>query len=115
MAENANLASDVAQLTEEVLLAEDRTIQDLRDQMRRMQADFEHYKQRRAQSMTELEETARANAISKLLPLLDNLERAAESARQTDNLPALLEGLDLVLRQMRDTLYVDDVPPTLPP
>ena len=44
----------------------------------------------------------RRDTIDKMLPVLDNLERALAAAAGEEN--ALASGVDMVLRQMRDVL-----------
>ena len=68
----------------------------------RAQADFDNFRRRNQAVRAEAVEDGAREVLTQLLPVLDNLERAADAA-QGDASP-LREGIDMVLRQMRDTL-----------
>ncbi len=76
----------------------------LREQMLRMQADFENYKRRREQSLADDRFVVREGIVGGLLPLLDNLERALSALETSGDVAALGEGLRLILRQMTGIL-----------
>jgi molecular chaperone GrpE len=67
----------------------------------RVQADFDNYRRRNQNTRAEaFEDGARAFAAT-LLPVLDNLERAVAVAGEGAD-PALKEGVEMVLRQLRE-------------
>jgi molecular chaperone GrpE len=86
----------------------------------RTKADFENYRKRAARDTQEAERRAKSALASELLPALDSLERAllasgvgessADSeadeprSREVSAQEALAEGVQLVLRELRDTL-----------
>ena len=51
----------------------------------------------------------KAILIARLLPILDNLQRAAQSASQTKDLNSLQEGIDLVINQFSHELKENGV------
>lgn len=70
----------------------------------RARADLENYRRR---ARKELEETARYGAAplaEALLPVLDNMERALASGRNSDCGDAFYEGVEMVYRQMLQVL-----------
>jgi molecular chaperone GrpE len=75
----------------------------LLDSLKRLKADFDNYRKRMVKEQTRILETAEASLVKKLLPVIDNLERALAS---TDNSAAdgLREGVAKVLELMLDTL-----------
>ena len=77
-----------------------------RDEMKalaqRVQADFDNFRRRNATVMTDCREEGRRSCIKELLPVLDNFDRAMESAKGVQN--DWLEGVRLVQRQLMETL-----------
>ena len=77
-----------------------------RDEMKalaqRVQADFDNFRRRNATVMTDCREEGLRSCIKELLPVLDNFDRAMESAKGVQN--DWLEGVRLVQRQLMETL-----------
>jgi molecular chaperone GrpE len=74
---------------------------ELQDQLRRTQAEFVNYQKRaRAQAESDRQYATTPLAMD-LLPVMDNLERAAEAARNA-NAPSILEGIEMVQKQLGD-------------
>ena len=68
---------------------------------RRTQADFENYRKRAAKDLAAAGTRAKLGLVRDLLPVVDNLERALESADSEDG---LAEGVRLVLSDLRGVL-----------
>jgi molecular chaperone GrpE len=71
----------------------------LLDSLRRLKADFDNYRKRMVKEQTHILETAEAELIGKLLPVIDNLERALASATDEES-TGLREGVAMVLELM---------------
>ena len=71
------------------------------DLAQRKQAEFANYRRRTESVRQEAYDDGRRDTIEKLLPVVDNLERALEAAREES---ALRSGVEMVLRQTLDTL-----------
>jgi molecular chaperone GrpE len=87
---------------------------------RRARADFENFRKRASRDAEEAERRGKAGLARRLVPALDNLERALRSAgidpdgraaapaepesREVSAREALAEGVALVLRELRETL-----------
>ncbi len=78
----------------------------LRDRLLRLQADFENFRKRTLKDRQEALRYGHENVVKDLLPTVDNLERAIEHARGSDggDLEGLLQGVELVLRELRGVL-----------
>src|SRR5205807_9059043 len=74
---------------------------------RRTQADFENYRKRAAKEMAAAGERAKVGLVRALLPVVDNLERALESAE--DGGAGLAEGVRLVLSELQGVLAREGV------
>jgi molecular chaperone GrpE len=76
----------------------------------RVKADFENYKRRNQCAREDAYADGVRDTLSKFLPVLDNLERAAAAEGSED---ALREGVHLVLRQLNTVLSaagVEEIP-----
>lgn len=79
-----------------------------RNRAMRWQAEFENYQKRVQRQMADDRRYAAADLIRDLLPVLDNLERAIESAEKNHDLSALLAGLNMIVKQWQDVLAKHD-------
>ena len=74
------------------------------DMMLRLAAELENYKKRVAKDRESQIKYAAQNLIEELLPILDNFERAIESANKSEDFISLLEGVKMISKQMHDVL-----------
>ncbi|MCA9075943.1 MAG: nucleotide exchange factor GrpE [Planctomycetaceae bacterium] len=75
-----------------------------RDQALRAQAELENYRKRTNRERDEERRYAALPIIRDLLPSLDNLQRAIDAASHTDDLSAMLQGVEMVSAQMLEIL-----------
>lgn len=86
------------------------------DRLLRLQADFDNYRKRTAREREEAYDYIAAEIVLDFLGVLDNMERAAESAAAGCGEGAgasLKEGIDMVVKQFRDILakyHVEEIP-----
>ncbi len=73
-------------------------------------ADFENFRKRTQGERSQLLRYGAENLARDMIPVLDNLERAAEH-RSPENFKALLDGIDLVLKQFKQSLSQHGVRP----
>lgn len=92
-------AADVAALTAERDALNDRLLRTL--------AEFDNYRKRTARDHDRMRRTAAASLVSDLLVVVDNLERAL-AHRDGDG---FADGVEMVLKQMRDALQRHGVEP----
>jgi len=81
--------------------------QALTDRLLRLQADFDNYRKRMRMEKDMLEEYASFTLIQKLLPVMDNLDRAASASIEAKD--AVAEGLALIHRQFTEILEKEGV------
>lgn len=74
-----------------------------REQNLRLQADFENWRKRVARESQELDRRIRADLITRLLPVLDNLERALRAADDRAD-DSLVQGVRMVYDQLTSLL-----------
>ena len=71
------------------------------DRLKRVMAEFDNYKKRSAKERDGLYGTLVSDIVQKLLPVLDNLENAANAETADEKYK---EGIELVLKQFQDVL-----------
>ena len=74
------------------------------DAMLRLAAELDNYKKRTVKERESLIKYATQDIIQELLPILDNFERAIESASKTKDFNSFLEGVKMIFKQMYDAL-----------
>lgn len=85
-----------------------------KEQLIRMQADFENYKKREEQKKHEFMEYAKKDLICQLLSVMDNLERASCYTDEQDNekhLDNIKEGLKGILKDFQNILEKEGLKP----
>ena len=98
--ENKNEKEQVAKESDELV----KTKQELdktTDRLKRIMAEFENYKKRSGKEREMLYNSLLADIVSSFLPVIDNLEKAAEAKTEDENYK---QGLELVLKQFKDVL-----------
>lgn len=86
---------------EERLSAE---VAEWKDKYVRLHAEFDNFRRRTAREKLEMISQANADLLKDLLPVLDDLERAAGSFQQTEDVQVLGQGVQLVENKMRQVL-----------
>jgi molecular chaperone GrpE len=74
------------------------------DDLRRLQADFENYRKRTLREQTARTASASQALVARLLPVLDNFERAVSAAEQSRDFDGMLKGVEMVLGALREVL-----------
>lgn len=69
-----------------------------------LQADFENYRKRMEKDMREAAQLGKEKLVANLLSVIDELELAIRSGRETENKQAILEGVEMTLKKMYATL-----------
>ena len=86
------------------LEAANEQIEELKDKYLRAVAEFDNYKKRTLKEKTELILNGGEKTIVAILPILDDMERAAASAEKTDDIKALEEGWELIFKNLKKIL-----------
>ena len=77
-------------------------LDDWKQSYMRKQADFQNFTKRKEKEMDELRKFASEKIITKLLDGIDNLTRAAETSKQSNDFDGLVKGVELTLNQFRE-------------
>jgi len=78
--------------------------QSLNDKYLRLHADFDNFRRRAARENLELIQTSSAQLLGKVLPTLENLERAFDPQKKATRLEDFEEGIRLIFKSFKDVL-----------
>jgi len=81
------------------------------DRLLRLSAEFDNYKKRTSREMREMVKYANEKFVLELLTVVDNLERAIESASARSAEDPLLQGIELTLSEVLKILERQNVKP----
>ncbi|MDE5638466.1 MAG: nucleotide exchange factor GrpE [Odoribacter sp.] len=75
----------------------------------RLSAEFDNYRKRTVKEKAELIKSAGEDILSRILPVVDNFERALASIEKSDDVAALRQGVELIYNSFRDFLTQNGV------
>ncbi len=75
----------------------------------RLSAEFDNYRKRTVKEKAELIKSAGEDLLSRILPVVDNFERALASIEKSDDVAALRQGVELIYNSFRDFLAQNGV------
>ena len=86
-----------------------KKLEELNDKYLRKCADFENLRRRCVKEKAELILNGAERTITKILPVLDDFERAIENGKKTDDVSAIREGVDLIYKKFIKVLEGEGV------
>lgn len=98
-AEAAEEQQEIADPVMQELEAAKATIEEQKDKYLRLSAEFDNYRKRTLKEKAELIKNGGEKAISAILPILDDLERALQNMQKADDVKAMYEGIDLIYQK----------------
>lgn len=114
--ENTEASEENAEASEEKdenqLLLEEAKKQaaDFLDKYQRTLAEFDNFRKRTIKEKASMYDDGVKDTVEKLLPVIDNFERAIEASNEKDS--ALFKGVDMILKQLKDifkALQVEEI------
>ena len=84
-------------------------IQEWKNSYTRKLAEFQNFTKRKENEVSEMKKYASEGIIVKLLDNVDNLERAENASMETKNFDALVEGVNMILRNLKNLLTEEGV------
>lgn len=80
-----------------------------RDKYLRLQAEFDNFRKRTIKEKMELVERGCEGAWKAILPILDDMERAVAASRKSDDIEALRQGEELVMKKFESVLQASNI------
>ena len=84
-------------------------VQEWKNSYTRKLAEFQNFTKRKETEVSEMKKYASEGIIIKLLENIDNLERAENASAETKNFDALVEGVNMILRNLKYMLSEEGV------
>jgi len=79
--------------------------------LQRLKAEFDNFRKRTGKEKEEISKYASERIISSLLPVLDNFERALESAKKNKDFDSFSQGVEMIFRQFMKILEEEGLRP----
>jgi len=76
----------------------------LRDAVARQRAEFDNFRKRTMKEKDQIRDAAREDTLAKLLPVVDNFDRALNSITETSDVSAVKQGIEMVATQLNRIL-----------
>ena len=84
-------------------------IEEWKNEYLRKQADFQNFTKRKEKEVEELKKFASEKIITQFLGSLDNFERAIEASTESKDFDSLLQGVEMVIRNLKDIMSSEGV------
>jgi molecular chaperone GrpE len=88
--------------------AKDQKIEEITNDLKRLQAEFENYKKRVEKECGQFREYSKADVIRKLLPIIDSFELALKNTKDHDE---FVKGVELIYSNLYSLLREEGLEP----
>lgn len=102
-------AEQMAATVEKEIESLSREINDLKDKNLRLMAEFDNYRKRTLKEKSELILNGGEDVLKKLLPLVDDFERAIHAMETSTDAQAVKDGIDLIYAKLMSFLNENGV------
>ena len=82
----------------------EKELQEQKEKYLRLSADFDNYRKRTMKEKIDLTKHAGEEIFTRILPVLDNLERAMKSVEEASDLDAVKQGMHLIYNMFKEYL-----------
>ena len=106
---NEGAADEETQEATDPLEAANKQIAELNDKFLRKVAEFDNYRKRTLKEKADLILNGAEKTLTKILPVIDDIERAIENGNKTDDVETLREGMDLIYKKFMKILKGEGV------
>lgn len=91
------------------LESKDKMLKEYTASLKKMQEENRSFRNRLERDLEKRVEREKSGFILKLLEIIDNMERAVESAEQTDDTDSLIDGIRMIHMQFKNFLESEEV------
>lgn len=107
--ENAQEKAEEIETPEEKIEKLELELQEWKNSYTRKLAEFQNFTKRKENEVNEMKKFASEGIIVKVLENIDNLERAENASTETKNFDALVEGVNMILRNLKHMISEEGV------
>ena len=84
-------------------------LQEWKNSYTRKLAEFQNFTKRKENEVAEMRKYASEEIVVKLLDNIDNLERAVDASKESQNFDSLIEGVNMILNNLKNLLTEEGV------
>ena len=84
-------------------------LQEWKNSYTRKLAEFQNFAKRKENEVAEMRKYASEEIVVKLLDNIDNLERAVDASKESQNFDSLIEGVNMILNNLKNLLTEEGV------
>ena len=84
-------------------------LQEWKNSYTRKLAEFQNFTKRKENEVAEMRKYASEGIVVKLLDNVDNLERAVDASKESQNFDSLIEGVNMILNNLKNLLTEEGV------
>ncbi len=96
--------SEVVSLIEAKLAERDAQAKEYLDRLQRTMAEFDNFRKRTVKEKSSMYENGAREVLEKLLPVIDNFQRAIGSIKEEEKESSLAQGIDMIYKQFKNVL-----------
>ena len=107
--ESQEAEKSVEETSEDKIKKLEAELQEWKNSYTRKLAEFQNFTKRKENEVAEMRKYASEEIIVKLLDNIDNLERAVDASKESQNFDSLIEGVNMILNNLKNLLTEEGV------
>ena len=107
--ESQEAEKSVEETSEDKIKKLEAELQEWKNSYTRKLAEFQNFTKRKENEVAEMRKYASEGIIVKLLDNIDNLERAVDASKDSQNFDSLVEGVNMILNNLKHLLTEEGV------
>lgn len=107
--ESQEAEKSVEETSEDKIKKLEAELQEWKNSYTRKLAEFQNFTKRKENEVAEMRKYASEEIVVKLLDNIDNLERAVDASKESQNFDSLVEGVNMILNNLKNLLTEEGV------
>ena len=107
--ENQEAEKSAEETSEDKIKRLEAELEEWKNSYTRKLAEFQNFTKRKENEVAEMRKYASEGIIVKLLDNIDNLERAVDASKESQNFDSLIEGVNMILNNLKNLLTEEGV------
>ena len=107
--ENQEAEKSTEETSEDKIKKLEAELQEWKNSYTRKLAEFQNFTKRKENEVAEMRKYASEEIVVKLLDNIDNLERAVDASKESQNFDSLIEGVNMILNNLKNLLTEEGV------
>ena len=108
-AESQEAEKSAEETSEDKIQKLEAELQEWKNSYTRKLAEFQNFTKRKENEVAEMRKYASEKIVVKLLDNIDNLERAVDASKESQNFDSLVEGVNMILNNLKHLLTEEGV------